>query len=93
METVESDSKTRKDRHAGRIIIIILLVIAIAAALYFLVLPQIQQEEKPDPSFVVIHSFPAGSAQAEYIENTAIPMLNSQFKGDKRGRTLCLVIV
>ena len=89
MSEVMQEDKIKKERHAGRLIVIILLVIAIAAALYFLVLPQIQQEEKPDPSFVVLHSFPAGSPQAEYIEKTAIPMLNSQFKEIEAGAVYC----
>jgi len=77
-ETTTAD-QAKKGRNAGRIIVIIVLAAAIAAVFAFLVWPKIQQADKPDPSFVVLHSFPEGSPQAEYIEKTALPALERQY--------------
>jgi len=79
-ETTTAD-QAKKGRNAGLIIIIIVLAAAIAAVFAFLIWPKIQQTDKPDPSFVVLHSFPEGSPQAEYIEKTALPALERQYSG------------
>jgi len=73
--------QTKKSSHTGRIIIIIVMAVAIAAVFAFLIWPKIQQTDKPDPSFVALHSFPEGSPQAEYIEKTALPALERQYSG------------
>jgi len=73
MNEMTTVDQTKKSRHTGRIIIIIVMAVAIAAVFAFLIWPKIQQAEKPDPSFVALHSFPEGSPQAEYIEKTALP--------------------
>jgi len=54
------------------------------AAVAFLLLPGIEgQAGKPAPTFTVWHSYPSGSAQAEYIEQTALPQIEKQFGGVK----------
>ena len=84
----EEKAISKKDHKAARIVVVIILAIAIAVAIIFLIRPNIQAE-KPDPSFVVLHSFPAGSPQVEYIEKTLLPRLEKQFNNLEAAAVYC----
>jgi ABC-type glycerol-3-phosphate transport system substrate-binding protein len=62
------------------IIVIIAAVAAAAAVSLILLLPKPEEEI---PTFAIWHSYPEGSGEAEYIEKTIIPILESQFTGIK----------
>ena len=72
IETDISESGVGKKRIA--IIAIIVAAVAVACILLLWLLPA-----KETPTFVIWHSYPEGSPQAEYIEKTVLPSLESRY--------------
>jgi ABC-type glycerol-3-phosphate transport system substrate-binding protein len=83
-----SSVEIRKSHSTSRIVKIVVLAATIAAVVAALLLPNIHTE-RPDPSFIVLHSFSEGSPQAKYIEKTALPLLKRQYSDIEAAAVYC----
>ena len=71
-----------KTNNTGLAVKIVVLVAAFVVCAILVLMPQTQTSvDEPDPGFVVFHSYPEGSQQAEYIEKTAINSVKKRQPG------------
>jgi len=71
------DKNRNKKRIVFAKVLVIVLVALIVVSAWYLLWPKASNSPN-DPNFVVWHSYPEGSPQAEYIEKTAIPAVEKQ---------------